>query len=242
MVRGPTGQPVRTLRLACYGLSHSQHAFGPSGPTRGILGPYPATPLASLSGQRPGWYMDTGATSHLSADPAPETSICSTPTALLSTSQSTWHHKLGHPDDEGIDCDETFSPVVKPATIRTVLSLAISWQWPIHQLDVKNAFLHGHLSETVYMHQPSGFTDPSHLDYVCHLQKSLYALKQAPCAWFQHFAGFATQVGFQHSKTDSSLFLFHKGSGTAYLLLYVDDIILTASSIGLLQCIISSLQ
>ena len=61
----------------------------------------------------------------------------------------------------GIDCDETFSPVVKPATIRTVLSIAISHKWPIHQLDVKNAFLHGHLSKTLYMHQPLGFHDPT---------------------------------------------------------------------------------
>nr|GEW16869.1 ribonuclease H-like domain-containing protein [Tanacetum cinerariifolium] len=76
-----------------------------------------------------------------------------------------------------IDCDETFSPVVKPATIWTVLSLAVSRQWHIHQLDVKNAFLHGHLTETVYMYQPPGFTDSAHSDYVCLLQKSLYGLK-----------------------------------------------------------------
>ncbi|GJV28990.1 ribonuclease H-like domain-containing protein, partial [Tanacetum coccineum] len=60
---------------------------------------------------------------------------------------------------EGVDVDETFSPVVKPGTIRTVLSLAASRHWPIHQLDVKNAFLHGDLSKTVYMHQPLGFRD-----------------------------------------------------------------------------------
>ncbi|GJS14914.1 ribonuclease H-like domain-containing protein [Tanacetum coccineum] len=72
------------------------------------------------------------------------------------------------------------NPVVKPATIRTILSLAVSQQWPIHQLDVKNAFLHGHLKETVYMYQLPRFTDSAHSDYVCLLQKSLYGLKQAP--------------------------------------------------------------
>ncbi|GJR00665.1 ribonuclease H-like domain-containing protein [Tanacetum coccineum] len=135
-----------------------------------------------------------------------------------------------------------YSPVVKPATIRTVLSLAVSRNWPIHQLDVKNAFLHGHLSETVYMHQPPGFVDPNKPDYVCHLQRSLYGLKQAPRAWFQRFASYAKRVGFQHSKTDSSLFVFHRGSDIAYLLLYVDDIILTASSSAFLQRIIASLH
>ncbi|GJR92139.1 ribonuclease H-like domain-containing protein [Tanacetum coccineum] len=85
---------------------------------------------------------------------------------------------------EGVDVDETFSPVVKPGTIRTVLSLAASRHWPIHQLDVKNAFLHGDLSETVYMHHPPGFWDFVHPDYVCLLQLSLYGLKQAPRAWF----------------------------------------------------------
>ncbi|GJT00781.1 ribonuclease H-like domain-containing protein [Tanacetum coccineum] len=67
---------------------------------------------------------------------------------------------------QGIDCDETFSPVVKPPTIRTVLSLVMSREWPIHQLDVKNTFFHGHLTEIVYMHQPPGFVDSVHPDYV----------------------------------------------------------------------------
>ncbi|GJZ93660.1 ribonuclease H-like domain-containing protein [Tanacetum coccineum] len=86
---------------------------------------------------------------------------------------------------EGVDVDETFSLVVKPGTIWTVLSLAISRHWHVHQLDVKNAFLHGDLAETVYMHQPPGFRDPEHPDYVCLLQRSLYGLKQAPRAWFR---------------------------------------------------------
>ena len=77
----------------------------------------------------------------------------------------------------GIDCDETFSLVVKPATIRIVLSIALSKSWLIHQLDFKNVFLLGHLNETVYMHQPLGFRDSTYPDHVCLLRKSLYGLK-----------------------------------------------------------------
>jgi len=86
----------------------------------------------------------------------------------------------------GIDCGETFSPIVKPATIRTVFSIALSKAWSIHQLDIKNAFLHGELKDTVYMHQPLGFKDPEHLNHVCLMRKSLYGFKQAPRAWYKH--------------------------------------------------------
>ncbi|GJZ96755.1 ribonuclease H-like domain-containing protein [Tanacetum coccineum] len=142
----------------------------------------------------------------------------------------------------GIDFDETFSPVVKPDTIRTVLSLAVFRQWPIYQFDVKNAFLNGDLSETVYMHQPPGSVDFRYPHHVCILQKSLYGLKQAPRAWFQRFSSYATRAGFSHSRCDSSLFIYTQGSQVAYLLIYVDDIILTASSPILLQQIIDSLH
>lgn len=83
----------------------------------------------------------------------------------------------------GFDFNETFSPVVKP-TIRVVLTLALSKQWPIRQLDVNNAFLNGDLQEEVYMEQPEGFIDPKQPELVCRLHKSLCELKQAPRAWF----------------------------------------------------------
>jgi hypothetical protein len=148
----------------------------------------------------------------------------------------------GFNQEHGVDYDETFSPVVKPATIRTVLSLATSSSWPIHQLDVKNAFLHGNLLETVYCSQPAGFVHPSFPNHVCKLNKSLYGLKQAPRTWFFRFTDFLKLLGFRQSKSDSSLFILHTQTATAYLLLYVDDIILTASTHSLLSSLISKLR
>nr|GEW79908.1 hypothetical protein [Tanacetum cinerariifolium] len=121
---------------------------------------------------------------------------------------------LSFNQQHGVDFDETFSLVVKPATIRTILSLAVSRQWPIHQLDVKNAFLNSDLSETLYMYQPPGFVD----------------------------SRFVTWDGFSSSRCDSSLFIYTQGSQVAYLLIYVDDIILIASSPFLLQQIVDSLH
>jgi hypothetical protein len=131
---------------------------------------------------------------------------------------------------------------VKPATVRTVLSIAVSRDWPIQQLDVKNAFLPDTLTETVYCSRSTGFADPAHLDLVCRLKKSLYGLKQAPRAWYSRFTSFLLSLGFAKAKSDTSLFVFRHGSDTVYLLLYVDDIILTASSTKLLRRTISALQ
>lgn len=85
----------------------------------------------------------------------------------------------GKSQQVGVDCDETFGPVVKPATIHTVLSIALSKNWPIHQLDVKNVFLHGDLKETAYMHQPPGFGNPDMLHYVC-VSENLYVALNRP--------------------------------------------------------------
>lgn len=93
----------------------------------------------------------------------------------------------GFHQEQGIDYSETFSPIVKQATIRVILSLAVHFNWPLQQLDVTNAFLHGILQETIYMTQPPGFVD-SHFPYgVCQLHKSLCGLKQAR-AWFKRFS------------------------------------------------------
>ena len=75
-----------------------------------------------------------------------------------------------------MDFDETFSLVVKPPTVKLILLLAVSLNWPLRQLDVKNVFLHGILKEEVYMVQPQGYTDPSHPSHVCKLLKSIYGL------------------------------------------------------------------
>jgi histone deacetylase 1/2 len=78
----------------------------------------------------------------------------------------------------GLNFSETFSPVIKPITVRLILTLALSYKWDIQQLDVNNAFLNGDLTETVYMKQPPGFETSKGL--VCRLRKALYGLKQAP--------------------------------------------------------------
>ena len=80
----------------------------------------------------------------------------------------------------GLDYFETFSPVMKASTIRIVFAIAISFQWPLKQLDIQNAFMNGDLGEQVFMTQPHGFVDPQFPSYVCKLNKALYGLKQAP--------------------------------------------------------------
>nr|KYP64927.1 Retrovirus-related Pol polyprotein from transposon TNT 1-94 [Cajanus cajan] len=141
----------------------------------------------------------------------------------------------------GFDFNETFSPVIKPVTIRLILTLAISNHWDIHQLDVNNAFLNGSLNETVYMQQPPGFEVPDST-LVCKSNKALYGLKQAPRQWFERLQYTLLQFGFKANKCDPSLFTYHVQSNIVYLLVYVDDIIITGNSSQFTQQLIDQLN
>ncbi|WVZ23101.1 hypothetical protein V8G54_001645 [Vigna mungo] len=125
------------------------------------------------------------------------------------------------------DYTETFSLVVKPVTIRIVLTLAVRQGWSIRQLNVNNAFLQGTLKEEVFMLQPPGFVNKIFPDHVCRLKMALYGLKQAPRTWYMELRVFLLSLGFVNSTADASLFIYQKSGSTLYLLVYVDDIILS---------------
>ncbi|GAA0170178.1 transmembrane signal receptor [Lithospermum erythrorhizon] len=127
----------------------------------------------------------------------------------------------------GLDYNQIFSLVIKPTTIRLILSRSISLNLPIRQLDIKNAFSNGQLAETVYLKQPPGFVHSDYPHHVCHSHKSLYGLKQAPRAWFQTFSSCLLSEGFLHNKANTSLFTYQNNVELVYLLVYVDDIIIT---------------
>jgi histone deacetylase 1/2 len=148
----------------------------------------------------------------------------------------------GYKQRYGIDYEDTFSPVVKAATIRLVLSLAVSFGWSLRQLDVRNAFLHGYLEEEVFMRQPLGYEDKDYPHYVCKLDKALYGLKQAPRAWYSRLSTKLQQLGIHPSKADVYLFFYNKGGITIFLLIYVDDIIVVNSSSAATTALLADLN
>jgi hypothetical protein len=89
----------------------------------------------------------------------------------------------GYAQTYGIDYEETYSPVAKMTTIRVIIAMAAAKGWSLHQMEVKNAFLHGDLQEKVYMEQPRSYVDQTHPNLVCRLKKTLHGLKQTPKAW-----------------------------------------------------------
>ena len=101
----------------------------------------------------------------------------------------------GYTQQYGSDYYDTFYPVAKIACVRLLLSIVAMRSWPLFQLDIKNAFLHGDLPEKVYMEQPLGFVAQGEFGLVCKLRRSLYGLKQSPRAWFILFSSVVQEFG-----------------------------------------------
>ncbi|KAA0060717.1 Retrovirus-related Pol polyprotein from transposon TNT 1-94 [Cucumis melo var. makuwa] len=130
----------------------------------------------------------------------------------------------GYSQEYGIDYEETFAPMAWMTSVRSLLVVVAAKQWPLLQMDVKNAFLNETLSEEVYMKPPYGTSPSPHK--VCLLHRALYGLKQTPRAWFATFSSTITQLGFTSSPHDTALFTRHTPHDIV-LLLYVDDMIIT---------------
>ena len=131
--------------------------------------------------------------------------------------------------------------MVKYITVRLILSLALARGWTLHQLNVNNAFLPGSISKNVYMTQPIGFVDQQHPTHICRLKKALYGLKQTPWAWYYELHNYLLSVGFVNSQSDNFLFVLRQTDIIVFLLLYVNDVIVIGSNIGILEDIISKL-
>ncbi|CAH9055335.1 unnamed protein product [Cuscuta epithymum] len=135
----------------------------------------------------------------------------------------------GYAQTYGVDYSDTFSPVAKLTSVRLLISLAATHGWHLHQLDIKNAFLHGDLQEEVYIEQPPGFVAQGEYGKVCRLRKSLYGLKQSPRAWFGKFSQTIEQFGMKKGQSDHSVFYRQTQAGITLLVVYVDDIVITGS-------------
>eukprot|EP00253_Pinus_taeda_P028319 PITA_28319 len=107
---------------------------------------------------------------------------------------------------EGIDYEETFAPVARYSSIRTILALSAQMGWHIHQMDVKTMFLNRVIEEEVYIEQLKGFEIFSSESHVCRLKRALYGLKQAPRAWYTWIDSYFTGLGFSKSEANPNLY------------------------------------
>ncbi|GJS20522.1 retrotransposon protein, putative, ty1-copia subclass [Tanacetum coccineum] len=135
----------------------------------------------------------------------------------------------------GVDYEETFSPVVDIRAIRILIAIAAYYDYEIWQMDVKTAFLNGHLAEEVYMEQPEGFVNLKYLNHVCKLKRSIYGFKQASRQWNKRFDDEIKKFDFAQNPDEPCVYQKASGSYVVILILYVDDILLMGNNIPMLQ-------
>jgi hypothetical protein len=133
----------------------------------------------------------------------------------------------GFSQKKGIDYKDTFTPVTRYTSIRTIIALAAKMKWKLHWMEVKTTFLNGVIEEEVYIEKPQGFEVEDRKTHVCKLNKDLYRLKQDPSAWYGRIDGFLTRLGFTKSKSYSNLYSKVMNDELVIFPLYVDDLFLT---------------
>ena len=141
-----------------------------------------------------------------------------------------------------VDYDETFSPVVRFESIRTIIGMAAKQGLVLEQMDVKTAFLNGELQETIYMKQPEGFIEPGKENLVCLLHRSIYGLKQSARCWNFELDKQMKKMGFKQSETDPCIYVQVMKDGTFIIAIYVDDIILGGLSNAVMKKMKASLS
>jgi hypothetical protein len=130
----------------------------------------------------------------------------------------------------GIDYDETYSPVSSMSSFRLLYAIAIKKGWQVEQMDVRTAYLNGKLEEDIYMEVPEGFSDHGDKNKVCHLERSIYGLKQSGRCWNTELNTRLTDCGWKRSRKDSCVYYQHSLDGMAFLIVYVDDLVLIAET------------
>ena len=143
----------------------------------------------------------------------------------------------GYTQKEGIDFEETFSPVAMLKSIRILLAIAAALDYEVWQMDVKTAFLNGYLDESIYMVQPDGFKVKDQENKVCKLLKSIYGLKQASRSWNIRFDQVVKTYGFEQNVDEPCVYKHIKDGKVVFLLLYVDDILLIGNDVGALSSV-----
>ncbi|KAL0373734.1 UNVERIFIED_CONTAM: Retrovirus-related Pol polyprotein from transposon TNT 1-94 [Sesamum radiatum] len=138
---------------------------------------------------------------------------------------------VGYTQRKDIDYFDTYSPVTKIATIRTLIALSAIYGLIIHQMDVKTAFLNGDLKEEIYMEQPEGFVISGQENKVCKLNKSLYGLKQAPKQWYEKFDHTLITNGYRTNASDTCVYSKSFGLDYVIICLYVDDMLIFGTNL-----------